>query len=231
MDLLHVGPSLEADPRMRGDETVPPGRAGALCPHADEVGRSHDPAVGGRWGLRGLQSGKQLAVALVVGSGRYQEAVKHAMGPPLARSRAVAQFGRDGQSHRTKPVGFKKTGWEEMGFGRGSKCREARALCRTGLTRWQSWCPWRVMRMSSSASLCTFGGRPQAVNATAPPSSQPESSNPSVWRGRPFSSAAISSSSTWLRAARSLPFGRYWRSSPLVFSFEPRCQGEWGSQK
>jgi hypothetical protein len=25
--------------------------------------------------------------------------------------------------------------------------------------------------------------------------------------------------------------GKYWRSSPLVFSFDPRCQGECGSQK
>ena len=28
-----------------------------------------------------------------------------------------------------------------------------------------------------------------------------------------------------------LPFGKYWRSSPLVFSLLPRCQGLWGSQK
>jgi hypothetical protein len=25
--------------------------------------------------------------------------------------------------------------------------------------------------------------------------------------------------------------GKYWRSSPLVFSLEPRCQGACGSQK
>jgi hypothetical protein len=25
--------------------------------------------------------------------------------------------------------------------------------------------------------------------------------------------------------------GKYWRSSPLVFSLLPRCQGECGSQK
>ena len=28
-----------------------------------------------------------------------------------------------------------------------------------------------------------------------------------------------------------VPLGKYWRSSPLVFSLLPRCQGEWGSQK
>lgn len=27
------------------------------------------------------------------------------------------------------------------------------------------------------------------------------------------------------------PFGKFWRSRPLVFSFEPRCQGERESQK
>ena len=28
-----------------------------------------------------------------------------------------------------------------------------------------------------------------------------------------------------------MPLGRYWRSSPLVFSLLPRCHGECGSQK
>ena len=30
---------------------------------------------------------------------------------------------------------------------------------------------------------------------------------------------------------RSVPFGKYWRSRPLVFSFVPRCHGLCGSQK
>ena len=30
---------------------------------------------------------------------------------------------------------------------------------------------------------------------------------------------------------RSVLFGRYWRSNPLVFSLVPRCQGEYASQK
>jgi hypothetical protein len=30
---------------------------------------------------------------------------------------------------------------------------------------------------------------------------------------------------------RSVPLGKYWRSSPLVFCLLPRCQGECGSQK
>ncbi len=53
----------------------------------------------------------------------------------------------------------------------------------------------------------------------------------SVCLGRLLRSAAIWSSSSWLRVARSSLRGRYWRSSPLVFSFEPRCHGERGSQK
>jgi hypothetical protein len=27
-----------------------------------------------------------------------------------------------------------------------------------------------------------------------------------------------------------VPLGKYWRSNPFVFSLEPRCHGEWGSQ-
>ena len=42
----------------------------------------------------------------------------------------------------------------------------------------------------------------------------------------------IPSSSAWLRVPKSVtPLGKYCRSSPLVFSLAPRCQGEWGSQK
>jgi hypothetical protein len=28
-----------------------------------------------------------------------------------------------------------------------------------------------------------------------------------------------------------VPFGKYWRNKPLVFSFVPRCQGLFGSAK
>src|SRR5260370_30110827 len=37
--------------------------------------------------------------------------------------------------------------------------------------------------------------------------------------------------SSWLEIERSVPFGRYCRSSPLVFSQVPRCHGLCGSQK
>src|SRR6476469_5381472 len=53
----------------------------------------------------------------------------------------------------------------------------------------------------------------------------------SVLRGLPFNSAATLSSSSWVCKDRSVPFGKYLRSSPLVFSLVPRCHGLCGSQK
>ncbi len=55
--------------------------------------------------------------------------------------------------------------------------------------------------------------------------------NASRLRGRSLSSWATQSRSSALCTDRSLPFGKYWRSRPLVFSLVPRCQGECGSQK
>ena len=40
---------------------------------------------------------------------------------------------------------------------------------------------------------------------------------------------AAGAAASW--ADRSVPLGMYWRSRPLVSSFDPRCQGECGSQK
>jgi hypothetical protein len=50
-------------------------------------------------------------------------------------------------------------------------------------------------------------------------------------RGRSLSSSATSRSRGSLTTDRSVPFSKYWRSRPLVFSFVPRCQGECGSAK
>ena len=72
--------------------------------------------------------------------------------------------------------------------------------------------------------------RTQAVNATASANFSDGVWKPSVCRGRPFSSSATASSCSWVTWARLVPFGKYWRSSPLVFSFEPRCHGLLGSQ-
>jgi hypothetical protein len=55
--------------------------------------------------------------------------------------------------------------------------------------------------------------------------------HPSVLRGLPLSVTATAWRSSALQRDRSVPFGKYWRSSPLVFSFVPRCQGECGSAK
>src|SRR2546423_494280 len=52
-----------------------------------------------------------------------------------------------------------------------------------------------------------------------------------VCRGRSLSSAATRSRSCWECTPRSVRFGKYWRSSPFVFSLLPRCHGLRGSQK
>src|SRR5207245_5303154 len=53
----------------------------------------------------------------------------------------------------------------------------------------------------------------------------------SVLRGLVLSASATAARSVGLCMLRSVPFGRYCRSSPLVFSFVPRCHGLFGSQK
>jgi hypothetical protein len=55
--------------------------------------------------------------------------------------------------------------------------------------------------------------------------------SPSTSRGRSLSSAATRSRSARLCTARLVRFGKYWRSSPLVFSLVGRCHGDRGSQK
>src|SRR3954464_14822620 len=80
--------------------------------------------------------------------------------------------------------------------------------------------------------------RVQAVVATAACAALSSSSKasagvlqPRVFRGLLLRAIATAARSSALCALRSVPFGKYWRSSPLVFSFVPRCQGLWGSQK
>jgi hypothetical protein len=48
---------------------------------------------------------------------------------------------------------------------------------------------------------------------------------PRVFRGRALRVAAIAARVSTLCTLRSVPFGKYWRSKPLVFSLAPRCQG------
>ena len=47
-----------------------------------------------------------------------------------------------------------------------------------------------------------------------------------VLRGLPFNSSATTSRYSSVYWDRSVAFGKYCRSKPLVFSFVPRCQGE-----
>src|SRR5665811_1961662 len=54
---------------------------------------------------------------------------------------------------------------------------------------------------------------------------------PRVFRGLPLSSVATSSSRAGEWTDRSVPLGKYWRNNPFVFSLDPRCHGECGSQK
>src|SRR4030095_2587559 len=54
---------------------------------------------------------------------------------------------------------------------------------------------------------------------------------PRVLRGRLLRLRAMRARSAAECTDRSVPLGRYWRSRPLVFSFDPRCQGLCGSQK
>jgi len=55
--------------------------------------------------------------------------------------------------------------------------------------------------------------------------------HPSVLRGRALRARATAARSSSPCRLRSVPFGKDWRKSPLVFSFVPRCHGLWGSQK
>jgi hypothetical protein len=56
-------------------------------------------------------------------------------------------------------------------------------------------------------------------------------SQPSVLRGRVLSCSATAARSLELCCDRSVPFGKYCRRSPFVFSLVPRCHGAPGSQK
>src|SRR5919106_3239036 len=80
-------------------------------------------------------------------------------------------------------------------------------------------CP--VRRSADSSGQCNSSSAISSVGFA----------KPGRLRGRSLSSSATVSRSATVTVAKSVPFGKYWRSNPLVFSFEPRCQGAWGSQK
>lgn len=73
--------------------------------------------------------------------------------------------------------------------------------------------------------------RVQPIAATHSTNFSPGVLESKVFLGRSLSWRAMALSFAWLCGDRSVPRGRYWRSSRLVFSFEPRYQGDRGSQK
>jgi transposase len=83
----------------------------------------------------------------------------------------------------------------------------------------------RANDILKAASLDSRGQRNIASNLAA------GVSNPSRLRGRVLSFAATTSRSSWVKYFIVSPFGKYWRSSPFVFSFVPRCHGLLGSAK
>lgn len=103
------------------------------------------------------------------------------------------------------------------------------------------------MILTSNLSFARWGdvlgdqvGRSSAVVATVYGSIAGEVSlarcsmglcQPRISRGLRLSSAATLVRCSGLWTPKSVPFGKYWRSRPLVFSFDPRCQGLAGSQK
>src|SRR3954462_6652428 len=64
---------------------------------------------------------------------------------------------------------------------------------------------WMALRNSSRASAGVF--------------------QPRVLRGLVLRASATAARVSASCTLRSVPLGKYWRSSPLVFSFVPRCQG------
>ena len=89
------------------------------------------------------------------------------------------------------------------------------------------------LRQAFGVSVSTGIGRIQMVVATrsllADRSSCSSASagvfQASVFRGRELRVAATAAISSALCMLRSVPLGKYWRSSPLVFSLVPRCHG------
>src|ERR1700676_72711 len=71
----------------------------------------------------------------------------------------------------------------------------------------------------------------QPVDATQALNLSAGVSNCKVSRGRSFSGRATLFRWAWECTDKSVPFGKYCLSRPLVFSFDPRCHGLCGSQK
>ena len=117
-------------------------------------------------------------------------------------------------------------GWAPCGCRRGGSPvgRAGAAIAARGRP------PAGRARAALAARVSSTGGR-QAAAARCSSRASAGVFQPRVLRGRLLSAAATAARSSALQRARSVPLGKYWRSSPLVFSLVPRCQGLCGSQK
>src|SRR3954454_12258846 len=121
-------------------------------------------------------------------------------------------------------------------FGRAEPRRRALTYLQ-GLLAPLDLLPWSG-RTAGTSPRQPATARVQAVVATAVCADLSSSSkasagvlHPSVFRGLLLRAIATAARSSALCTLRSVPFGKYCRSSPLVFSFVPRCHGLCGSQK
>ena len=113
---------------------------------------------------------------------------------------------------------------------RRARCRSCRRRCRRRArcrpragARCSEWRRIAWLQLVVATPVCADRSTASRASAGVRQSS--------VLRGLALSAAATAARSPALCAARSVPFGKYWRSSPFVFSFVPRCHGLCGSQK
>ena len=106
--------------------------------------------------------------------------------------------------------------------------RCAAALRPEGRPRDNARCPLPGM---SGGEAATFADQAAASWSRISASASAGVFQSRVLRGRPFSSSATAARCAGPYPASEVPLGKYWRSSPLVFSLLPRCHGACGSQK
>ena len=113
-------------------------------------------------------------------------------------------------------------GWRVRPFGtRRLRAGRAGAGAARAAASWQPTRSPLGQRVAAQAQL--VAATPACAARSAPSSASAGVLQPRVFRGRALRAAATAARSSALCALRSVPFGKYWRSSPLVFSFVPRC--------
>ncbi len=117
----------------------------------------------------------------------------------------------------------------QTGFLSFGQCASYQCRCLAGV-RFESVQAYHPSLVENSAGV-RFELRIQPVDATLAANRSAGVSKFSVSRGRSLSCLATALSLFWWMAERSIPFGKDCLYKPLVFSFDPRCQGLSGSQK